>query len=124
MNSTESKQRALQAAKETLALCRKVGKNALTASALNTAAQIYTMVGRINDAQACADEAVPLLEESCDKPSAGYALILSAQAHIMGRRNLKAKEKLQKAISLFTLLEDEKGKNTAENILDYLIEAT
>lgn len=117
--------KAAKAAERAVQVARELkGSQALLGCALCVHAQVHMLNGKTEDALEAADEAVVLFRDIGSAISEANALLLSADALRVLQQNKDAGEAAQEALRLFRSLDppDEKGEESAEEIISYLEE--
>eukprot|EP00747_Dinoflagellata_sp_TGD_P163705 gnl/TRDRNA2_/TRDRNA2_182679_c0_seq1.p1 gnl/TRDRNA2_/TRDRNA2_182679_c0~~gnl/TRDRNA2_/TRDRNA2_182679_c0_seq1.p1 ORF type:complete len:851 (+),score=272.33 gnl/TRDRNA2_/TRDRNA2_182679_c0_seq1:49-2553(+) len=113
-------EKAHRISKESVALSKRLGDQALVSSTLLTLGQVQMVNGRLKESLTTLAEAQTIAKRDGDKRTEGYALTLSADA-LNAQGNLeKALDAAEEGLTLFEQIKDDKGVAMAEQMLDYL----
>lgn len=124
-SSKDALAKGSKAAAAAVKLCREVpGVEQLLACSLCTLSQASMLNDKPDDALQAGDEAIVLFRNKGDTFSEASALLLSADALRAKRDYQESKAAAQEAYNLFEEVGDSKGKDIAQELLDWLQQYT
>jgi len=112
--------KALQVAKEALALARKSKDDELISKGLSFLAQVYVMTYQIDEAKTNIDEGVAVCVKSGYEAGEGYHRALLTQMYFMNDKHDSAKDPGNKALATFKKIGDTAGENLINELLKFI----
>lgn len=124
-SSKDALAKGSKAAQAAVKLCRELhGVDQLLACSLCTLSQASMLNEKPDDALQAGDEAIVLFRNKGDTFSEASALLLSADALRSKKSYKDSKAAAEEALSLFEEVDDSKGKEIAQELLDWLQQYT
>jgi len=116
----KDKDKALEAAKEAVALAKKLGDDLLIVDALYIHSQVNLIAMRLEEAMRTINEAVALCQESQHEKEEGRMLVLAAWAHFLSSNLDKAQEAANQGLELIQKFGDPAGEALASEVIGYI----
>mmetsp|Transcript_3963 Transcript_3963/g.11586 ORF Transcript_3963/g.11586 Transcript_3963/m.11586 type:complete len:826 (-) Transcript_3963:123-2600(-) len=118
--SAKDKDKSLDAAKDALAVARKIGENTLIIDAMYIMAQVHIVSMRLDDGMKTVNEAVAICQEAGMEKEEGRMLVLAAWAHFLSNNLEKGLEAGGQALELLQKTFDSAGEALANEVLGHI----
>lgn len=120
--TTKDKDRALEAAKDALAVAKKIGDNTLVIDSMYIMAQVHIVSMRLDDGMKTVNEAVAICQEAAMEKEEGRMLVLAAWAHFLSNNLEKGQEAAGQALELLQKFGDSAGEALAHEVMGHINE--
>mmetsp|Transcript_89583 Transcript_89583/g.237924 ORF Transcript_89583/g.237924 Transcript_89583/m.237924 type:complete len:823 (-) Transcript_89583:106-2574(-) len=120
--TTKDKDRALEAAKDAIAVSRKIGDNTLVIDSMYILAQVHIVSMRLDDGMKTVNEAVAICQENTMEKEEGRMLVLAAWAHFLSNNLEKGQEAAGQALELLQKYGDSAGEALAYEVMGHINE--